>query len=178
MHDSRIAVTFALFGLTAFGLGCSWQNILVNYPERPLGAITMNTQAYTVAPGGIDRRSIELEAPEDLHIVAIEHFIGVQREGWSDNGHILSLSPENPWAKWSEAGTGMEPTGTQGYFGYCGRDYYSEASGIGDIELYEPFPSGTYFLVPKGAKLYLHTYANNFRESPQTFHHAVRLIYW
>ncbi len=178
MSGPRTAAAFFLFAWAASACGCSWQNILVNYPERPLKSITMNTHAYSVAPGAVDRRSVELEAPEDLHIVAIEHFIGVQREGWSDNGHILSLNPENPWTKWSEAGTGMEPTGAQGYFGYCGRDYYSEASGIADIELYEPLPSGTHFLVPKGTKLYLHTYANNFRDSPQAFHHAVRLLYW
>ena len=67
----------------------------------------------------------------------------------------------------------MEPTGTTGYFGYCGRDYYSEVGGITDFTTYEAFPSGTHILVPKGATLYLHTYANNFLDKPQAFHHAV-----
>ncbi|MGQ9589415.1 MAG: hypothetical protein ACUVYA_03875 [Planctomycetota bacterium] len=172
------AAAAALAAALVSGCTIHTQNILVNFPERPIQSITMNTQAYTVEPRAVDRRSIELEAPEDLHIVAIEHFIGVQAGGYSDNGHLLSLDPENPWTKWSEAGTGMEPTGSKGCFGYCGRDYYSEVSGIADIELYEPFPSGSYVLVPKGAKLYLHTYANNFRDTPQAFHHTVRLLYW
>jgi hypothetical protein len=145
---------------------------------RALHSVTINTQAYPVTPHGTDLRSTSLVADEDMHIVAIEHFNGVQRGGWSDNGHILSLSPDNPWAKWRDAGTGMEPTGAKGYFGYCGRDYYGEVGGIDDVILYEAFPAGTHFLVPKGATLFLHTYASNFLESPQAFHHAVRLLYW
>jgi hypothetical protein len=146
--------------------------------ERALEAITINTGAYSVEPGGIDRRSVSLVAPKDMHIAAIEHFNGVQKGGWSDNGHMLSLRPENPWTRWQSAGTGMEPTGETGYFGYCGRDYYSEVSGISDIMAYETFPAGTHVFVPKGATLHLHTYANNFLTAPQAFHHAVRLLYW
>ncbi|MGB9717128.1 MAG: hypothetical protein ACP5PQ_00490 [Thermoproteota archaeon] len=49
-------------------------------------------------------------------IVAIGHFIGVSAGGFpTDNGHILSKSPENPWVKWSGKGTGMEPTGEKCY---------------------------------------------------------------
>jgi hypothetical protein len=152
---------------------------LLRHPtERALKSITMNTAAYVVGPGGIDRRSVSLIAPEEMRIAAIEHFNGVQKGAWSDNGHILSLRPENPWVQWQAAGTGMEPTGTTGYFGYCGRDYYSEVGGINDVMTYEAFPAGTYFLVPKGATIYLHTYANNFLDKPQAFHHAVRLLYW
>ncbi|MBI4603679.1 MAG: hypothetical protein HY721_17130 [Planctomycetes bacterium] len=147
-------------------------------PERVLKAITINTQAYTVAPGAVDRRSASLVAPEDMRIAAIEHFTGVQKGGWSDNGHILSLRPENPWSEWQAAGTGMEPTGATGYFGYCGRDYYTEVGGIGDVTSYEALPAGTHVLVPRGAALYQHTYASNFLSTPQAFHHAVRLLYW
>ena len=147
-------------------------------PERALTVVTMNTQAYSVAPGTVDRRSIRLVAREEMHIVAIEHFNGVQKGGWSDNGHLLSLRPENPWTQWEGAGTGMEPTGTAGYFGYCGRDYYSEVAGIDDVVSYEAFPAGTHVFVPKGATIYLHTYANHFLSVPQAFHHAVRLLYW
>jgi hypothetical protein len=147
-------------------------------PERALTVVTMNTQAYSVAPGTVDRRSISLVAQEEMHIVAIEHFNGVQKGGWSDNGHVLSLCSENPWTQWQGAGTGMEPTGTAGYFGYCGRDYYSEVAGIDDVMSYEAFPAGTHILVPKGATIYLHTYANNFLSVPQAFHHAVRFLYW
>jgi hypothetical protein len=146
--------------------------------ERPLKSVTINTGAYRVIPTEIDRRSVELAAPERMHIVAIEHFNGVQKGGWSDNGHLLSLRPENPWVRWQEAGTGMEPTGETGYFGYCGRDYYTEVGGIDDIVSYEAFPTGTFFLVPEGETLYLHTYAHNFLDTPQAFHHAVRLLYW
>jgi hypothetical protein len=148
-------------------------------PERDLKAITINTNAYPVDPAKIDRRSVSLVAAEDMHIVAMEHFNGVQKGGWSDNGHLLSIHPENPWSKWQNAGTGMEPTGASGYFGYCGRDYYSEVGGIDDIIIYETFPAGTHFLVPKGTTLYLHTYAHNFNPNiPQSFHHTVRLLYW
>ncbi|MBN1442531.1 MAG: hypothetical protein JXA90_07470 [Planctomycetes bacterium] len=152
--------------------------LLVRQPERPLKSITINTMAYAVEPGQVDRRSVELRAPEDLHVVAVEHFNGVQKGGWSDNGHLLSLDPANPWEKWKDAGTGMEPTGAAGYFGYCGRDYYTEVGGIDDVIIYEAFPCGTHFFVPRGAALYLHTYANNFLSTTQHFHHAVRLLYW
>jgi len=143
-----------------------------------LKSITINTQAYPVDAKGIDRRSGSITAPEDMHIVGIEHFIGVQGAAWSDNGHILSLSPDNPWTKWADAGTGMEPTAAQGYFGYSGRDYYTEVGGIGDVVQYEMFPAGTHFLVPAGRELYLHCYANNFLDGTRMFHHAVRLLYW
>ena len=118
--------------------------------EHELRSITLNTGAYTVEPKQIDRRSESIVAAETMHIVAFEHFNGVQRGGWSDNGHILSLSPENPWVKWEKAGTGMEPTGATGYFGYCGRDYYAEVSGIPDVCVYQPLPAGTCIVVPKG----------------------------
>jgi hypothetical protein len=147
--------------------------------ERALKAVTFNTQAYGVGPAKIDRRSIEITAQEDMHIVALEHFIGVGKGSVSDNGHVLSTSPDNPWAKWQEAGTGMEPTGTTGYFGYCGRDYYSEVAGIGDIMAYESFPAGTHFLVREGETLHMHCYAHNFSpESTGYFHHMVRVMYW
>ncbi|MBP8130337.1 MAG: hypothetical protein KA184_12230 [Candidatus Hydrogenedentes bacterium] len=145
---------------------------------QQLRSITINTQAYSVAPGGIDRRTARIVAPEDMHIAGIEHFNGVQKGGWSDNGHLLSLVAENPWEEWADAGTGMEPTGAQGYFGYCGRDYYTEVGGIGDVVQYEMLPGGTCFHVPKGGAIYLHCYANNFLDRPQMFHHAVRLLYW
>lgn len=62
-----------------------------------------------------DKRSESITADEDMHIVAIEHFIGVSKGGLSDNGHILSKSPDNPWVKWEEScPTGMEPTGGEG----------------------------------------------------------------
>jgi hypothetical protein len=147
--------------------------------ERALKSITFNTQAYAVERGQIDKRSLEITALQDMHVVALEHFIGVGKGTWSDNGHILSTSPDNPWVKWEQAGTGMEPTGTQGYFGYCGRDYYSEVDGVDDIMAYESFPARTHVLVKRGETLYLHCYANNF--SPQQtgyFHHMVRVLYW
>ena len=147
-------------------------------PSRALKSVTINTAAYMVPAKGLDRRSEKLVASDTMHIVAIEHFNGVQKGAWSDNGHILTLSPDNPWVKWQKAGTGMEPTGATGYFGYCGRDYYAEVNGIDDVVLYEPFPAGTHVIVPQGATLYLHTYANNFLNVPQAFHHAVRLLYW
>ncbi len=147
---------------------------------KELKAVTINTLAYDVPAKKTDRRSEGITADEDMHIVAIEHFIGVGSGGWlSDNGHILSKSPDNPWVKWTEPGpSGMEPTGSKGYFGYCGRDYYSQVSGINDVCVYESFPSGHYFLIKKGEKLYMHCYAGNFTDKPVGFHHAVRLIYW
>jgi len=147
--------------------------------ERALKSITFNTHAYPVQPGTIDKRSIQIVAEEEMHIVALEHFIGVGKGSLSDNGHILSTKPDNPWVRWEQAGTGMEPTGTTGYFGYCGRDYYSEVAGIGDIMAYETFPADTYVPVRRGETLYVHCYAHNF--SPETvgyFHHMVRVLYW
>lgn len=146
--------------------------------EKQLKSVTLNTQAYEVAPKTNDKRSESIIADEDMHIVAIEHFIGVSAGGFvTDNGHILSESSDNPWVKWKEKGTGMEPTGTKGYFGYCGRDYYSEVSGINDVCVYESFPSGS-FLVEKGKKLYMHCYAGNPTEKQIAFPHCVRLVYW
>jgi len=165
----------------ALAAGCSTTTTTtyrMELPEHALKSITINTQAYTVAAGGIDRRSASIVAPEEMHIAAIEHFNGVQKGAWSDNGHILSLSPDNPWVKWQDAGTGMEASGAMGYFGYCGRDYYTEVGGIDAVSEYEAFPGGTHVYVPAGATIFLHTYANNFREVPQAFHHAVRLLYW
>ena len=147
--------------------------------DRALKSITFNTQAYGVDPAQIDKRSMEITADEDMHIVALEHFIGVGKGSLSDNGHILSTKPDNPWVKWEQAGTGMEPTGITGYFGYCGRDYYSEVAGIGDIMAYESFPAGTYVPVRRGETLYMHCYAANFSaESVGYFHHMVRVLYW
>jgi hypothetical protein len=146
---------------------------------KALKVITMNTQAYPVGGKAIDKRSISITADEDMHIVGVEHFCGVQKGIWSDNGHVLSLKAENPWVKWEKDGTGMEPTGERGYFGYCGRDYYTEVGGIGDVEQFEMFPAGTHFFVPAGAKIYLHCYAANFgSEQTAMFHHAVRLLHW
>jgi len=147
--------------------------------ERALKVITLNTGAYRVEPAKVDKRSIPLAAEEDMHIVALEHFTGVGKGQFSDNGHMLSTSPENAWVKWEAAGTGMEPTGTKGYFGYCGRDYYSECKGINDVMAYESFPAGTHVLVRRGETLHMHCYAANFsREHPAFFHHAVRVLYW
>lgn len=146
--------------------------------SRSLHSVTLNTRAYWVAAKAVDMRSEKITATREMHIVALEHFIGIQKGRWSDNGHILSLKDQNPWEKWREAGTGMEPTGEEGYFGYCGRDYYAEVSGLQDVMAYEPFPAGTHFLVPAGATLYLHCYASNFGEQPTAFHHAVRILYW
>jgi hypothetical protein len=144
-----------------------------------LKSITLNTGAYGVAKGQIDRRSVSILAKEDMHIVAIEHFVGVGLGTHSDNGHLLSLSSENAWKKWESAGTGMEPTGTEGYFGYCGRDYYGEIGGIQDVMAYESLPGGTYLFVPRGETLYMHCYAHNFTTEPTGyFHHAVRVLYW
>jgi hypothetical protein len=146
--------------------------------EHALKTITLNTGAYTVEPG-VDRRSESIIVPEDMHIVSISHFTGVQTAGCpTDNGHVLSLSPENPWEKWADAATGMEPTGTQGYFGYCGRDYYSECSGISDIMWQEQMPAGCHVFVPEGATLYMHTYTGNGSGRALAFHHLARVYYW
>ena len=145
--------------------------------EHALKTITLNTGAYGV--GGIDRRSESIVAPEDMHIVAISHFTGVQTGGFpTDNGHVLSLLEENPWEKWKDAATGMEPTGTQGYFGYCGRDYYSECTGISDIMWQEQMPAGCHVFVPAGATLYMHTYTGNGSGRGLMFHHLARVYYW
>jgi len=147
--------------------------------ERALKVITLNTGAYEVGAAKVDKRSIPLVAEEDMHIVALEHFNGVGKGSLSDNGHMLSTSPDNPWVKWEAAGTGMEPTGTKGYFGYVGRDYYSEVSGIHDVMAYESFPAGTHVLVRRGQTLHMHCYAANFSpQHPGYFHHAVRVLYW
>jgi len=147
--------------------------------EHALKAVTLNTQAYLVGPAKADKRSMTITAEEDMHIVALEHFTGVGKGSWSDNGHILSTAPDNPWVKWEKAGTGMEPTGAKGYFGYCGRDYYSECKGINDVMAYESFPSGTHVLVRRGETLYMHCYAANFSpQQPGGFHHMVRVLYW
>ena len=141
--------------------------------------MTLNTGAYGVAKGQSDRRSVSIHATQDMHIVAIEHFTGVGRGTYSDNGHMLSLHKDNPWTKWESAGTGMEPTASEGYFGYCGRDYYGEIGGIQDVMAYETLPAGTHILVPNGETLYMHCYANNFTTEPTGyFHHAVRILYW
>ena len=140
--------------------------------QRALKVITLNTQAYRLE--ATDKRSVKITAEEDMHIVALEHFTGVGGGSFSDNGHILSTSPDNPWVKWEKAGPGMEPNGTTGYFGYCGRDYYSECAGIDDVMAYETFPAGTHMLIRKGETLYMHCYA-----APKGyFHHAVRVLYW
>jgi hypothetical protein len=147
--------------------------------ERALKAITLNTQAYGVGPAKNDKRSMTIVAEEDMHIVALEHFTGVGKGQWSDNGHILSTSPDNPWVRWEKAATGMEPTGAKGYFGYCGRDYYSECKGINDVMAYESFPGGTHVLVRRGETLHMHCYAANFSpDRPGGFHHMVRVLYW
>lgn len=146
---------------------------------RALKSITFNTHAYPVDPATIDKRSIQIVAQDDMHIVALEHFIGVGKGSLSDNGHILSTKPDNPWVRWEQAGTGMEPTGTTGYFGYCGRDYYSEVAGVGDIMAYETLPAGTHVPVRRGETLYVHCYAHNFSpENVGYFHHMVRVLYW
>ncbi len=144
---------------------------------RTLRSITMNS-LLEVTQKGTKRWSEELEAGEDMHVVALEHFIGVGKGGWSDNGHILSKSARNPWIEWNRNPTGMEPTGTEGYFGYCGRDYYTEVGGITDVNTYEAFPSGCHFLIDKDRRLYMHCYASNFTEKSVAFHHAVRIIFW
>jgi hypothetical protein len=183
MTSFRSSVALATAGL-AVGALAVWASGPRNESHgigapKALKVITMNTQAYAVGRKAVDRRSINITAEEDMHIVGIEHFTGVQGGAFSDNGHVLSLKPENPWAKWEKDGTGMEPSGERGYFGYCGRDYYCEVGGIGDVMSYEMFPAGTYFFVPTGAKLYLHCYACNFaHDQPKQFHHAVRLLYW
>lgn len=78
-----------------------------------LKAVTINTLAYEVPAGKTDRRSESITTDEDMRVVAIEHFIGISSGGWlSDNGHILSKSPDNPGssglnqapAEWSPLG--------------------------------------------------------------------------
>jgi len=145
---------------------------------RALKTIILNTGAYSVNPGP-DRRSESIVAPEDMHIVSISHFTGVQTGAFpSDNGHVLSTSPENPWEKWADKATDIEPTGTQGYFGYCGRDYYSECTGISDIMWQETMPAGCYVLGRAGETLYMHTYTGNGTDGPRMFHHLARVYYW
>ena len=151
--------------------------------EHALKCITFNTGAYGVARRkiGIDKRTISITADEDMHIVALTHFIGVNGGSFGDNGHMFSTSPDNPWVKWEKARTGMEPTGTKGYFGYCGRDYYAECSGICDIMAYQTFPAGTYILVRKGETLYMHCYACLSSKSASErgeAHHKVEVYYW
>jgi hypothetical protein len=150
--------------------------------EHALKVVTMNTGPYAIEPSGRtgpDRRSVQLMAVEDMHIVGLSHFTGVQAGTCpSDNGHVLSLKPENPWEKWAEAMTGMEPTGTTGYFGYCGRDYYTEVGGIGDIMWQELMPAGCHILVRKGETLYMHCYAYNPAGDARAFHHMVKVYYW
>jgi len=147
--------------------------------ERALRSVTFNTHAYAVEPAAIDKRSIEIAAEEDVHIVAPEHFTGVGKGSPSDNGHILSTKPENPWVKREQAGTGTEPTGTTGYFGYCGRDYDGEVAGIGDVLACETFAAGTHVLVRQGETLHVHCCAHDFSpESTEHFHHMVRVLYW
>ena len=151
--------------------------------EHALKCITLNTRGYGLErpKKKTDKRSISITAEEDMHIVALEHFIGNSWGGFGDNGHVLSTSPENPWVKWEKAESGMEPTGTRGYFGYCGRDYYCLAGGIADIMAYQPFPAGTHVLVRKGETLYLHCYAHlsSKCESPTgAAHHKVEVFYW
>ncbi len=144
--------------------------------EHALRVVTINTGAYPVE--GTDRRSEKIVATEDMHIVSLSHFIGVQSGIIpSDNGHVLSTNAENPWTKWQKAGTGMEPTGTFGYFGYAGRDYYAECSGIGDVCWQESMPAGCHMLVRKGETLYMHCYASHGLGRAM-FHHAVRAYYW
>ena len=145
--------------------------------ERELRSMTINS-LIDVPPRGTERWSENLVAGEDMHIVSLEHFIGVGKGGWSDNGHILSKNPDNPWIRWEDKPTGMEPTGTGGYFGYCGRDYYTEVGGITDVNTYESFPAGHHFLIENEEVLYMHCYASNFTEGPVAFHHAVRVIFW
>lgn len=182
MNVSACVVAVGAVGLT-FGvmamMGAGPQGSASSGGEsKALKSITINTNAYSVDAHAVDRRSTHVTADEDMHIVGIEHFNGVQGGAWSDNGHILSLCEDNPWTKWAKAGTGMEASGAKGYFGYCGRDYYSEVSGIGDVVQYEMLPAGTHVFVPAGRKLFMHTYANNFLDAPKMFHHTVRLLYW
>ncbi len=181
MRKTTSSAVLAAVGLVVVFMvvwGAAPQAADTSPPSRALKSITINTQAYAVPGKRVDRRSLSITADEDMHIVGVEHFTGVQGGAWSDNGHMLSLLPKNPWEQWAEAGTGMEPTGQKGYFGYSGRDYYREVGGIGDVTQYEMFPDGTHVLVPAGKKLYLHCYANNFSEPPKMFHHTVRLLYW
>jgi len=146
--------------------------------EHAVKTITLNTSAFLVQPGA-DKRSEKIVAKEDMHIVAISHFTGVQSGAFpSDNGHVLSTSPENPWVKWESLATGMEPTGTEGYFGYCGRDYYSECTGITDVMWQEMLPAGCHVLIRKGETLYMHCYTGNGTGHPAMYHHLARVYYW
>jgi len=143
---------------------------------RALKSVTLNTGKYMVSKGVNDRRSVKITAEEDIHIVALEHFVGVSRGAFSDNGHILSTKPENVWLM-ERGAPGMEPNGTTGYFGYCGRDYYSECAGIGDVTAYERFPAGTHVLIRKGETLYMHCCGAPGPQNGQ-FHNMVRVLYW
>jgi hypothetical protein len=146
--------------------------------EHALRTITLNTGAFLVQPGN-DKRSEKIVAKQDMHIVAISHFTGVQSGAFpSDNGHVLSTSPDNPWVKWENLATGMEPTGTEGYFGYCGRDYYTECAGIQDVMWQEALPAGCHILVRKGETLYMHCYTGNGTGKPAMYHHLARVYYW
>ena len=186
MRNSRVTSVLAVLTITGTIIAAGAlvrqdqaPNVGTDPDQRALKTITFNTHAYGVDPAKIDKRSIKIVAEEDMHIVALEHFIGVGKGSLSDNGHILSTNPDNPWVKWEKAGTGMEPTGIKGYFGYCGRDYYSEVDGVDDIMAYESFPAGTHVLVRKGETLYVHCYAHNFSaERTGFFHHMVRVLYW
>lgn len=184
-HALRYVVLVAALAVLGFALhGSVWAQQTGRMPrvraveDHPLKTITLNTGAYSVDPG-LDRRSEFIVAPEDMHIVSISHFTGVQAGAFpSDNGHVLSTSPDNPWERWADQATGMEPTGTEGYFGYCGRDYYSECSGIGDIMWQEIMPAGCYVLVRAGERLYMHTYTGNGTGAPRMYHHLARIYYW
>ncbi len=150
---------------------------MLHMVENKLRSITINS--LVDVPGGKTKRWSEKLRPQDqMHIVALEHFIGVEKGGWSDNGHILSRNPVNPWNEWKDRATGMEPTGTEGYFGYCGRDYYAEVGGIPDVNTYEAFPAGCHFLIERGEALFMHCYASNFKDKQIAFHHAVRILFW
>lgn len=43
---------------------------------KALKSVTINTQAYFVPAYSVDKRSESIVASQDMHIVAIEHFIG------------------------------------------------------------------------------------------------------
>jgi hypothetical protein len=112
MHygQARILVLLVLASAAlATGAALTQQRVVPIDQSKPraLKSITFNTQAYAVGPGKIDKRAHQIVAGEDMHIVALEHFTGVGKGSWSDNGHILSTNSDNPWAKWEGAGTGM-----------------------------------------------------------------------
>ncbi len=155
--ETRVVLGMAALGIAALvAYGSRGQAQSARIPAHPaparehaLKVITMNTGAYTVT--GTDKRSEKIIAAEDMHIVSVSHFIGVQSGIIpSDNGHMLSTKPDNPWVKWEKAGTGMEPTGSTDYFAYAGRDYYGECSGIGDVCWQENMPAGCHVPVKKG----------------------------